>query len=138
MEGKQFHIRTLVVAGLLAVLLLVFAGALYNLQVLHWEEYRAASTVKIANVETVEAARGEIVDRYGRSLVGNRATYEITLNTSIMGKEAERTAKLAAYLVSGADGGVTTLKSAFFGTPPGPISINIFTFARSNKNKRDR
>ena len=54
------------------------------------------------------------------------------------GKEAERTAKLAAYLVSGADGGVTTLKSAFFGTPPGPISINIFTFARSNKNKRDR
>ena len=91
MEGKQFHIRTLVVAGLLAVLLLIFAGALYNLQIVKGEEFRAASTVKIANVETVEAARGEIVDRYGRSLVGNRATYEITLNTSIMGKRRSAT-----------------------------------------------
>ena len=65
MEGKQFHIRTLVVVGILAALLLVFAGALYQLQVVKVDEYRAASTVKIANVETVEAARGEIVDRYG-------------------------------------------------------------------------
>ena len=107
MEGKQFHIRTLVVAGLLAVLLLVFAGALYSLQILHWEEYRAASTVKIANVETVEAARGEIVDRYGRSLVGNRATYEITLNTSIMGKEAERNAILLELIHICQDNGIT-------------------------------
>lgn len=90
MEGKQFHIRTLVVAGILALLLATFAGVLYQLQIVKGEDYRAASTVKIANVETVEAARGEIVDRYGRNLVGNRATYEITLNTSIMGKEAQR------------------------------------------------
>ncbi|WP_297212289.1 penicillin-binding transpeptidase domain-containing protein [uncultured Flavonifractor sp.] len=94
MEGKQFHVRTLVVAGLLALLLLVFAGTLYQLQIVKGEEYRSASTVKIANVETVEAARGEVVDRYGRSLVGNRATYEITLNTSIMGAEAQRNAIL--------------------------------------------
>ena len=94
MEGKQFHIRTLVVAGILALLLVTFAGVLYQLQIVKGEDYRAASTVKIANVETVEAARGEIVDRYGRTLVSNRATYEITLNTSIMGKEAERNAIL--------------------------------------------
>lgn len=94
MEGKQFHIRTLVVAGILALLLVTFAGVLYQLQIVKGEDYRAASTVKIANVETVEAARGEIVDRYGRTLVGNRATYEISLNTSIMGKEAERNAIL--------------------------------------------
>lgn len=94
MEGKQFHIRTLVVAGILALLLATFAGVLYQLQIVKGEDYRAASTVKIANVETVEAARGEIVDRYGRNLVGNRATYEITLNTSIMGKEAQRNAIL--------------------------------------------
>lgn len=107
MEGKQFHIRTLVVAGLLAVLLLIFAGALYNLQIVKGEEFRAASTVKIANVETVEAARGEIVDRYGRSLVGNRATYEITLNTSIMGKEAERNAILLELIHICQDNGIT-------------------------------
>lgn len=107
MEGKQFHIRTLAVAALLAVLLLIFAGALYHLQIVKGEEYRAASTVKISTVETVEAARGEIVDRYGRSLVGNRATYEITLNTSIMGKEAERNAILLELIHICQDSGIT-------------------------------
>ena len=98
MEGKQFHIRTLVTVILLALLLGGFGTVLYNLQVVKGEEYRAASTVKISNVVTVEAARGEILDRYGRSLVGNRATYEITLTTSVMGAEAQRNANLMSLI----------------------------------------
>ena len=94
MEGKQFNIRTLIISILLALLLIGFVMVLYNLQIVKGDEYRAASTVKIANTVTVEAARGEILDRYGRSLVGNRATYEITLNSSLMGAEAERNANL--------------------------------------------
>ena len=94
MEGKQFNIRTLIISILLALLLIGFVMVLYNLQIVKGDEYRAASTVKIANTVTVEAARGEILDRYGRSLVGNRATYEITLNSSPMGAEAERNANL--------------------------------------------
>ena len=94
MDGKQFHIRTLTVAAALAVLLAVFAGVLYYLQIVRGEEYRAASTVRNVNVETVEAARGELLDRYGRTLVSNRATYEIVLETSRMGKEPERNAIL--------------------------------------------
>ena len=79
MEGKQFHLRTLAVAGLLALLLLVFAGALYQLQIIKVDEYRAASTVKIANTGTVEAARGEIVDRYGEPPKGVLNLVEIAL-----------------------------------------------------------
>ena len=94
MEGKQFHIRTLIIGVFLALLLVCFALVLYNLQIVKGDEYRAASTVKIANTVTVEAARGELLDRYGRSLVGNRATYEITLNSSLMGAEAQRNANL--------------------------------------------
>lgn len=94
MEGKQFHIRTLIIGIFLALLLVCFALVLYNLQIVKGDEYRAASTVKIANTVTVEAARGELLDRYGRSLVGNRATYEITLNSSLMGAEAQRNANL--------------------------------------------
>ena len=59
---------------------------LYNLQVLHVDDYRAQSVVKIANRKTVEAARGELLDRYGRSMVTNRATYQLTLNTGVMGR----------------------------------------------------
>ena len=94
MEGKQFNIRTLIIASLLALLLVGFILVLYNLQIVKGDEYRAASTVKIANTVTLEAARGELLDRYGRSLVSNRATYEITLNSSLMGAEAERNANL--------------------------------------------
>ena len=98
MEGKQFQIRTVVIGILLAVLLGVFGSVLYQLQVVNVEEYRAAATVKISNQVTVEAARGEIVDRYGRSMVGNRATYQITLNTTPMGKEPQRNANLMALI----------------------------------------
>ena len=94
MEGKQFHIRTLIIGIFLALLMVGFLLVLYNLQIVKGDEYRAASTVKIANTVTVEAARGELLDRYGRSLVGNRATYEITLNSSLMGAEAQRNANL--------------------------------------------
>ena len=94
MEGKQFHIRSLSIIVLLVLLLGGFASVLYNLQVVNTDEYRAAATVKISNLVTVDASRGEILDRYGRSLVGNRATYQITLNTTPMGQEPERNAIL--------------------------------------------
>ncbi len=94
MEGKQFHIRTLTIIVLLAVLLAGFGSVLYNLQVVNTDEYRAAATVKISSLVTVDASRGGILDRYGRSLVSNRATYQITLNTTPMGQEPERNATL--------------------------------------------
>ncbi len=61
MEGKQFQNRTWLVILVLAVLLCVFTGVLYNLQVNNMDYYRGISTRKIANRETVEAARGEIL-----------------------------------------------------------------------------
>ena len=94
MEGRQFNRRTLAVAAVLVVLLAVFLGVLYNLQVVNVDDYRAQSVVRIANRETVEAARGEILDRYGRVLVTNRATYQITLDTRAMGNESERNPNL--------------------------------------------
>ena len=107
MDGKQFHRRTLSVAAVLAALLVVFTGVLYYLQIVRGEEYRAASTVRNVNVETVEAARGEILDRYGRTLVSNRATYEIVLSTSRMGAEAERNAILLELIEICREDGLT-------------------------------
>ena len=98
MEGRQFNRRTLAVAAVLAAVLAVFAGVLYNLQVVHGADYRAMSVVKITNRETVEGARGELLDRYGRELVTNRAVYEITLNTGLMGDESERNPNLMALI----------------------------------------
>ena len=98
MEGKQFQRRALFTAALLALLVAAFAAVLWNLQVTNLDYYRGLSTRKIANRETVEAARGEMRDRYGRVLVTNRAVYQVTLDLSRMGEEAQRNANLLALL----------------------------------------
>ena len=107
MEGKQFNRRTLAVAAVLAVMLAVFVGVLYNLQIVHVEDYRAMSVVKIDNRVTVEGARGELLDRYGRELVTNRAVYRITLNTRLMGDEAERNPNLMELITICRDNGLS-------------------------------
>ena len=86
MDRASFTRRVRGVLLLLAALLVGFIWVLYNLQVVHGAEYLEKSKRKIANTETVEAARGEILDRYGRVLVSNRTSYKVTLNTSLMGE----------------------------------------------------
>lgn len=84
MDGKQFHWRVRSIVGVLVILILLFAWVLYDLQYVHGADYLAQSRRKIAKTETVEAARGEILDRYGRVLVTNRESYNVSLDTSFM------------------------------------------------------
>ena len=98
MDGKQFLRRSRVVLMLLGVILTVFVLALYDLQVVQGAYYREQSTRKIANTETVQAARGEILDRYGRPLVTNRASYQVTLDASLMGDTQKRNSTLLSLL----------------------------------------
>lgn len=84
MDGKQFHWRVRGVVGVLLIFILLFAWVLYDLQYVHGADYLAQSRRKIAKTETVEAARGEILDRYGRVLVTNRESYNVSLDTSFM------------------------------------------------------
>ncbi|MEG2119294.1 MAG: penicillin-binding transpeptidase domain-containing protein, partial [Pseudoflavonifractor sp.] len=98
MDARQFHARVRGLLLALAALLITFTAVLYNLQVVNGAAYRAQSTRKITNTETVEAARGQILDRYGRVLVSNRTSYQVTLNTALMGTEQPRNATLLALL----------------------------------------
>ena len=84
MDGKQFHWRVRSIVGVLFVILILFAWVLYDLQYVHGADYLAQSRRKIAKTETVEAARGKILDRYGRVLVTNRESYNVSLDTSFM------------------------------------------------------
>ena len=81
MEKKQFHRRGLGMLLLLAVILFGLGSSLYDAQMIHGAEYLARSQNSIAETQTVEAARGDILDRYGRVLVSNRVTYQVALNT---------------------------------------------------------
>lgn len=104
MEKKQFHRRGLGMLLLLAVILFGLGSSLYDAQMIHGEEYLARSQNSIAETQTVEAARGDILDRYGRVLVSNRVTYQVALNTDAM--EKNRNDILLALIRIARDAGV--------------------------------
>ncbi len=64
--------RLATMAVLLLALLVLYLTRLYRLQVIEGEQAYEASTNSIVSYETVAAARGNILDRYGRLLVSNR------------------------------------------------------------------
>ena len=105
--GKGFFFRSRVFLALMGLAVALFLWVLYDLQVVHGQEYWEQSTRKIANTETVEAARGAILDRYGRVLVDNRVTYRITIDAGLMGTAKERNATLLTLLDICRDQGVS-------------------------------
>ena len=107
MEARQFRARLRVITLILVLIIGVFTAVLHNLQIVHGADYRERSVRNITKTETVEAARGQILDRYGRVLVSNRTVYQVTLDTSIMGEEAERNPNLLALLEICREEGVT-------------------------------
>ena len=104
MEKKQFHRRGLGMLLLLAVILFGLGSSLYDAQMIHGAEHLARSQNSIAETQTVEAARGDILDRYGRVLVSNRVTYQVALNTDAM--EKNRNDILLALIRIARDAGV--------------------------------
>ena len=97
-DGKLIRRRLWVLVLLLAALVGVFCFVLYDLQVVHGADYLERSQYKIAQTETVDASRGEILDSLGRVLVSNRVSYQVTLAPSLMGTAAERNATLKDLL----------------------------------------
>lgn len=91
MSEKQQKCRLFVGMGLFFAILLVFCIELFYLQAVKGDEYFAQSLRKIAKTETVEAARGQILDRKGLPLATNRVSWKITLDLSQMGKTKDET-----------------------------------------------
>jgi len=87
LDNKQFSRRVWAVVLILALMLSFLGSALYDLQINNGEEYYLSAHSKIAETQTVEAARGRILDRNGQVLVSNRSVYQVTLEPTIMGDE---------------------------------------------------
>lgn len=73
--------RLSVLSLLLAALLVLYLLTLYKLQIVEGEAYYESSTNNIVTTKTVTAARGDILDRYGRVLVSNRTCSNIVIDT---------------------------------------------------------
>ena len=107
MEEHRFLSRTRVLLGLFFLFLLLFVVVLYQLQIVNGAEYAAKAEKKIARYETVDAVRGNILDRYGRVLVGNKLSYQVRLDTSLMGNDEAKNEILLTLLALCREHGVT-------------------------------
>ena len=90
MNPKQFQRRALVMVLLLALMLTGMGTALYDLQINNGQEYARQAQNKIAEQETVEAVRGQVLDRNGQVLVSNKVVYQVSLDTSLMKEDRNR------------------------------------------------
>jgi penicillin-binding protein 2 len=65
----------------LIVLLIIYMYFLYDLQIVQGTEYYNQSSQLTRSTRTVTAARGSILDRYGRVLVSNTESYNLQIDT---------------------------------------------------------
>ena len=72
--------RVAAMAVLMAVILSIYMGFLYHLQIIEGEEYYNRSNQISSSQRTVTAARGNILDRYGRVLVSNKECYNLKID----------------------------------------------------------
>lgn len=71
--------RSALFLGLFAFVMLLYSMKLFSLQIIETKG-NTDNTTTYATITTVRAARGDILDRNGNVLVGNRASYDLVFN----------------------------------------------------------
>ena len=79
MNQHKFSFRVTALIFLAAVMLGIFSAKLYQVQVVEGASQDSSPSGSYTYYTRVTAARGEILDRNGKVLVGNRASFNIVL-----------------------------------------------------------
>ena len=69
----RFNVLTVIVY-VVGIILLV---RLFNLQIVHGAEYRETSNTRLSRESTLEATRGDILDRTGNVLATTKTTFNL-------------------------------------------------------------
>ncbi|MGI6269599.1 MAG: penicillin-binding transpeptidase domain-containing protein [Candidatus Howiella sp.] len=86
-KTKKHNIRYIAIALLLIAILLAYNFRLIQLQVLDADYYLSQASTASTRSVSIQASRGEILDRYGRALAVNRDGYNIVFNRAYMSGE---------------------------------------------------
>ena len=103
-KGKLLRRLIALVLVLLALSGIAVAG-LYSLQIINGEQYRSRSERRLTSTNTITAARGELLDRYGTPLVTNRTVYSLVIDKTYWDSETQNETLLALWQLIAADGG---------------------------------
>ena len=71
--------RAVILLALFGLVMVLFAVKLFDLQIIETDG-NTDNTATYTTLTTVRAARGDILDRNGKVLVGNRASYDLVFN----------------------------------------------------------
>ena len=92
-QMKRLARRIWVMVACAVMVMAVFVLQLINFQLVNGEYYlQQAENTQVYNFE-VSAARGDIVDRYGRSIATNRTGYKVELSKGMMTGDLNETLK---------------------------------------------
>ena len=75
----NFKLRYNVLIVLVYVMGAILLGRLFFLQIIKGKEYRETSNTRLTRESTIEAARGSILDRNGKTLATTKTGYSIEL-----------------------------------------------------------
>jgi len=81
--------RFIIVMAIIILISIVYIGVLANMQFVHGEMYETQALQYTATSVRITAARGEIVDRYGRPIAQNRMGYRVYFSRAEMPKGSE-------------------------------------------------
>ncbi len=91
-ENKELNIsksrQAIVITGVIIVALIILIR-LMTMQIVEGESYRSYLTEGYSVTKTIEASRGDIVDRYGRPFATNAVCYDITFDKNNIVKDSE-------------------------------------------------
>ena len=85
--------RAMIFLAIFASVLLLFSMKLFDLQIIETKG-DTDNTEVYGTITTVRAARGDILDRNGNVLVGNRASYNLVFNHYVINSYADRNGAL--------------------------------------------
>lgn len=83
MKGKpNIKIRFNILNTIIYIIGIILLLQLFNLQIVHGEEYREKSNTRLTRESILGAARGEIMDRNGNTIAGNSMGFSLALYKS--------------------------------------------------------
>ncbi len=83
-KQNSFGWRIFLLGAVIFVIFLSFAIRLMSLQIVHGADYKERVQQGVTYRQTVEPARGEILDCYGRPFAVNKVTYDIIINVAYL------------------------------------------------------
>ena len=86
MDAKLIYKRCIILACLVFVVILAYIFKLVDFQIVNYTTYADSALSYTASSVKVTAARGEILDRYGRTVASNRMGYSIVFQASEFNK----------------------------------------------------